>query len=251
MPARPEKVCCSPPMAHPSRVSSARPRVITAARVLSPVPRPSAMPEAMAITFFERAGDLAPDHVVVRVHAEEVGREHLLQRVGDAVVLHGDHAGRRVPGQDLLGQVGAGEQAVRATRELLGQHLGHAQPRALLEALREADHRHPRPQEAGQLLRGLAHPVRGHAHHEQVRRAHRLLERGRGVQARREVEALEVGAVAVVVADLRRHVVTPGPQRGGDVLGTEVSHRGAPRTSPDDGHLHRHGREDTTPPPPP
>ena len=52
MPARPAKVSGSPPMATPRRVSSASPRVMTAARVLSPVPSPSAMPEAMAITFF-------------------------------------------------------------------------------------------------------------------------------------------------------------------------------------------------------
>ncbi len=51
MPARPENVSGWPPMATPSLVTSERPRVITAERVLSPAPRPSAMPEAMAITF--------------------------------------------------------------------------------------------------------------------------------------------------------------------------------------------------------
>ena len=51
MPARPANVSGSPPMATPRRVSSARPRVMTAARVLSPAPRPSAMPAAMAMTF--------------------------------------------------------------------------------------------------------------------------------------------------------------------------------------------------------
>ena len=60
MPASPENVSGSPPMATPSRVSSARPRVITAARVLSPVPRPSAMPDAIAITFFSAPATSQP-----------------------------------------------------------------------------------------------------------------------------------------------------------------------------------------------
>jgi hypothetical protein len=51
IPARPAKVVGLAPMATPSRASSARPRDITAARVLSPTPRPSPMPAAMAMTF--------------------------------------------------------------------------------------------------------------------------------------------------------------------------------------------------------
>ena len=52
IPANPANVAGSPPIATPSRVSSANPRVMTAARVLSPTPRPWAMPAAMATTFF-------------------------------------------------------------------------------------------------------------------------------------------------------------------------------------------------------
>ena len=52
MPARPAKVAGWPPMATPSRVSSVRPLVMTAARVLSPTESPWAMPQASAITFF-------------------------------------------------------------------------------------------------------------------------------------------------------------------------------------------------------
>ena len=51
MPASPAMVAASPPIATASVVSSARPRDITAARVLSPTPRPWAMPVAMAMTF--------------------------------------------------------------------------------------------------------------------------------------------------------------------------------------------------------
>ena len=52
MPASPENVRASPPRAMPSRLISASPRVMSVARVLSPKPMPSAMPAAMAITFF-------------------------------------------------------------------------------------------------------------------------------------------------------------------------------------------------------
>ena len=60
MPASPLKVTAWPPMATPRRVSSPSPRVITAARVLSPVPSPSAMPEAMAITFLRAPATSQP-----------------------------------------------------------------------------------------------------------------------------------------------------------------------------------------------
>ena len=52
IPASPEKVMTWPPMATPRRLSSLSPRVMTAERVLSPVPSPAAMPAASATTFF-------------------------------------------------------------------------------------------------------------------------------------------------------------------------------------------------------
>ena len=52
IPASPANVWASPPIATPRRLSSANPRVITIARVLSPTPSPWAMPHAMATTFF-------------------------------------------------------------------------------------------------------------------------------------------------------------------------------------------------------
>src|SRR5918998_3408237 len=51
-PASPEKVYGSAPRAEPSRLISARPRVITEAVALAPNPRPVAIPTASAITFF-------------------------------------------------------------------------------------------------------------------------------------------------------------------------------------------------------
>ena len=48
----PENVSARPPTATPSRAISATPRVTSAARELSPKPRPSLMPTASASTFF-------------------------------------------------------------------------------------------------------------------------------------------------------------------------------------------------------
>ena len=241
MPASPAKVTCWPPIAHPSRVSSARPRVITAARVLSPVPRPSAMPDAMAITFLSAPATSQPITSGFVYTRNAVAGEHVLQRLGDHRVVHGDHRRGGVAGEDLLGQVRAGEHAARVAGQLGLEHLGHPQAGALLEALRQAHHRHPRPEERRQLLGRLAHAVARHAHHQHVGGAHRLLERRGGVQGRREVEALEVLRVAVLVAHLRGHVVAAGPQRGGRVLGAEVGDGRPPRPPTDHGDLHRHG----------
>ena len=52
IPDKPENVAKSAPIARPSRVISAIPLVISAALVLSPYPKPSAIPAASAITFF-------------------------------------------------------------------------------------------------------------------------------------------------------------------------------------------------------
>ena len=47
----------------PSRLISAKPRVISAARVLSPAPSPSPIPTAMAMMFFKHAAQLTSDDV--------------------------------------------------------------------------------------------------------------------------------------------------------------------------------------------
>ena len=78
-PARPANVIGSPPSATPSRVSSASPRVISAACVLSPYPSPAAVPDRDGDHVLHRAGDLAADDVGVRVHAEAPAHEELLQ----------------------------------------------------------------------------------------------------------------------------------------------------------------------------
>jgi hypothetical protein len=59
-PQSPESVSAFAPMARPKRVSSAKPRVMSAARAPSPSLRPSATPPAMAMTFFTAPPISAP-----------------------------------------------------------------------------------------------------------------------------------------------------------------------------------------------
>src|SRR6266704_1668976 len=60
IPASPAKVAGSAPSATPRRVISARPRVISAARVLWPRPSPSRIPAARAITFLSAPPSSTP-----------------------------------------------------------------------------------------------------------------------------------------------------------------------------------------------
>src|SRR5438874_8256032 len=60
IPARPANVAGSAPSATPNRVISASPRVISAARVLWPSPRPSKMPAASAMTFLRAPASSTP-----------------------------------------------------------------------------------------------------------------------------------------------------------------------------------------------
>ena len=60
IPASPANVRASPPMAMPRRLSSATPRAIVMARVLSPAPRPSAIPAAIATTFLSAPATSMP-----------------------------------------------------------------------------------------------------------------------------------------------------------------------------------------------
>src|SRR5947208_393476 len=60
IPASPANVDGSAPSATPNRVISASPRVISAARVLWPIPRPSRMPAARAMTFLSAPASSTP-----------------------------------------------------------------------------------------------------------------------------------------------------------------------------------------------
>ena len=174
--------------------------------------------------------ELAPDDVVVGVDAEQPPPQHPLQGIGDRQVLGGDHAGRGLARHDLLGQVRAGERRRGVPGEDLLDHLRHAQERALLQALREADHRDPRVDRGlGRLQRG-PEAVRGHPDDQHLGLGDGLVELGRGRQTRREGEAGQVAVVGPLVVDLVSDLLVAGPQHGRMAARGERGHRRAPRS---------------------
>ena len=147
MPARPRKVSGSAPIATAEARDLAQPaRHDGGARVLA---------EAQAVAdadrdrdhVLQRAAELRPDHVAVRVAAEGRRRDRLLHR--DRIAL--DRAGQRHRGRlavrDLAREGGTREEheprVVDRVEHLL-QHLVHAHPGAELDALHRRDQRSPR-----------------------------------------------------------------------------------------------------------
>ena len=123
------------------------------------------MPDGDGHHVLERAGDLAADDVGVRVDAEQVGwRTAACSSTAMVRSLMASTAAAASPARISLARFGPGEHAVGMAGQHLVDDLGHAQAAALLEALGEADHRHPGPQVVGHLLerrsgsRGSARP---------------------------------------------------------------------------------------------
>ena len=169
----------------------------------------------------QRAAEFAADHVVVGVDAEQLGREAVLEGLGDREVGQGDHRCRGVAGEDLLGEVRPGQHADGVAGDLLADHLGHAQAGALLEPLGEADDRDPRAQVLPSLDHGLAEARRRHPHHEHVGGRHDLVEIGGGVQRLGEPEVGQIARVDVLVSNLLGRLGPTGPQGGRGVLGRD------------------------------
>jgi len=134
----------------------------------------------------EGAADLAADHVVVRVDAEHAASKHVLEGRRDREVLGGHHAGRGIPGHDLLGDVGPGQGRRRPAGQHVLDDLRHAHVRAAFEALGEAYHRDPGPDERRGLLQRIAEAMGGNPDDQEVRGRDRLLEVGAGPEPVRQ-----------------------------------------------------------------
>jgi hypothetical protein len=148
----------SPMPASPANVSSSRPLRHAQPAQLGQAPGDhrgtGVVASTEAVGHARRDGDHVLEHPPTSqpttsgfVYTRNSSWKHLLQRGGDVVVVHGEHAGGGVAGQDLLGQVGAGEHADRVTGQDLLDQLAHAEAGAHLEALRSA--RSPAPTAAG------------------------------------------------------------------------------------------------------
>ena len=235
MPASPANVSGEPPIATPSRVISARPagdergpRVVAEAHALGHA-------RGDGDDVLDHAGDLAADHVGVGVDPQAHRGEDALQLAGDDVVVDGHHAGRRLAGEDLLGQVRPGEHGDRVAGQLVVAHLAHPLEReSALEPLGQAHDRHPGPDErappppapsgsratATAITITSAEPTasssesRGHA------------------AASGRVKVGQVVGVHVVGVDLLGQLGPAGPQHGRGVLARRARRPWSPTSRP-------------------
>ena len=107
----------APPSATPSRVISARPRVISAARAFSPSPSPSTARWRCAITFFSAPPSSTPEHVAVRVEPERAAPRALAgARRATPLVRGRDDERGRLAQRHLARERRAGEHRDRPAR---------------------------------------------------------------------------------------------------------------------------------------
>jgi len=87
----------------------------------------------------QRPGQLDPDHIQVRINAEPIRREVLLNPAGQVEIAAGDdYAGRQIPG-DFLGVAGTAQYGHMADAEELAENLGRPEEALVFQALGEAE----------------------------------------------------------------------------------------------------------------
>ena len=141
MPASPAKVSGFAPAAIPSRVISARPRVISPALPLSPKPSAVRRPGGDRDDVLERAAQLDADEVAVDVEPEpRAAPSRAWTRSRERLSVGRHHRRRRQAAGDLEREVRAGQRRDPAgiERAGLGDDLAHPQQRPGLEALDDA-----------------------------------------------------------------------------------------------------------------
>ena len=213
------------------------PRVMRAARVFSPSPKPSIMPAAMAMTFLTEPPSSTPTVSSTRVHPE-VGRgKDVLHPLGQHRVAggHRDH-GRQLPGH-LHREAGAGQDPHALIGELQRflQHPGHGQMRAVLDPLGCRDHHGFRAQRAGHGRRCATDEVGRHHDDDQSFSGDHPRKVGGGRQIRGQRDARQEQAVFPQPGDLLDHFGLEHPQVDREAFrGEQVGQRRAPAAAADD-----------------
>jgi hypothetical protein len=128
-------------------------------------------------------GQLAADHIVVAVDAEQSRAEQCLKVLQQRRIFHCQHAGGCLAAQYLHGQVRAAERANRMTRQFGANDLAHAQGARLLEALGQADHRHPGAQVFARHAQHAAETLCRHRHHQHIGALQRAADVGLRLEA--------------------------------------------------------------------
>ena len=172
MPASPAKVSGSAPIATPSRVISASPRVMSAARGLWPSPSPSRMPGGDGDHVLERAASSTPITSLPGVHPERRRREQLLRVARGRLVSRRGHHRRRLALAHLDGEAGPGERREpRAAAGTRANTCRHQRERVGLDALGGAhDRACPAPPLGAPAVDHGAHRVARRRRHDRRRR---------------------------------------------------------------------------------
>jgi hypothetical protein len=137
-------------------------------------------PDRDRVDVLQRAGHLDTDDVVSGVGPEPLGTEQLSEIGGQLLVGHRQHRRGGIALGHLTRDIRPGQDAGRMSGQDFGDDLRHSHIGALLEALDQRDHRHPRPQFLAQLVEHATKAVRRHPHHDDVGGVGRLGEVGGG-----------------------------------------------------------------------
>ena len=144
---RPVRRACVPcrPGRTARRVISTRPRVMRAAVVLLPSPKPWQMPAPMAMTFFSAAPSSTPDGVVVRVQPEAGPEKMAWMARASSRSVDATATAAGSPAAISRAKVGPERTAMpgpEARPDDLFEHFRHAHQGAVLNALGRADEHH-------------------------------------------------------------------------------------------------------------
>ena len=167
-----------------------------------PVAKPVAHPGRDGDDVLARPAQLNADDIAVRIHAEEVRHESVLEEPPHALVVGRDHGGRGNALADLLGMVGSGKPGdSRPPAQDVLEYLRHQHQSVLLDALGQYDHGRVRAQSGLHHLGGGANSDAWRHHDDRLSPAQGLFDIGRCFHAFAQDDIGQVERVSVVGVD--------------------------------------------------
>ena len=225
-PANPPKVRISPPRATPSRVISAKPRVVSAATVFIPNPSPMAAPAAMAITFLTEPATSTP----TTSEPAYTLKSGVLSRDCTRRAASGSGSAATVAAgcpfmisADRLGPDNAPMRAGSCPSSTSAFHL---------DAFGQAYHRRRRRNELPGAFQDGSVAMGGNTHQNRLRTIDGLSDVGGSYQLFRQTHPRQVGRVFMIGVDLRRQLRPPSPEGYGSIGGGQGGYGGAPGARP-------------------
>ena len=234
----PAKVSGLAPAAAPTRIISARPRVMSPALPLSPNPRPSAAPAAIATMFLSAPHSSTPrmSRPTYSRNSRRPSRSAIRAASAGSSAATTAEAGR--PRAISPGEVGPGQRGDPGRRDArgLGDDLAHPQQRPGLEALHDRQHVRRRRHERGHARGHRPQVPRRRREHDQVHGVGEGRGIGRGDQLVRQVDPGQPPLVPSASASISAatsaewHSSVTGSRRA-TIAASVVPHAPAPTTA--------------------